>query len=530
MHNPRTMETDARKPELKWGPRRSRNMVMSGILVVAMTLLHLQSTLILPVEGFGTTSGLQRTTSQRRQYILFSNSIGDSSEERRPPRISSIAPIEMGSFESEAFPRRPYAPPRKTASADRFRQPYNPKTDNQEEDWGISKLPEGRVFPCTAEQVVEEAFSAIAGTIHNKQTMNPHIVSNARSISPLDYRPVRKNSDSGRIGIELAGTRLLFSDRRRHQPRVQHQHEAIFSEQEATRRLSLMLAAKLSTGSAWTDYESDETQSNEDVIKREPMDRPVAVYFNTVKQALMASSELRQLIQEELATRGKDDRTSDSTSYDMVSIQCLGDEIPAALRGATGAKRRRYRGLTEGKVNCDYGLILVVQPTDFNNEYRPPGPALGAVTDFQKLAAQASILELPTVAISPRFLSDENYLRGFDQSGYQRAGVYGGAEPPKGPTPWIMRDFTPPSFCWIGNALHLGTPRRSEFEGPGCFLSRMSIMQSVMDEQHAWHMFAAKECSDGTKALPTSYQYLASTRSAHGRPTKNLLRKIIQDL
>jgi hypothetical protein len=459
------------------------------------------------VDAFPSQSMHSRLNDQSLSSQPSSSDPGDG---RRRRRIS-IAPIESGPIESEAFPRRLHS-----------EQMLVDKPTSDKEDWGLSKLPEGRVFPSTADEVVEGAFAAIAGTIHNCQTMNPHIVSNARSLSPLrDYRPVRQRSDNGRIGIELDGAQILFSE---------NEDRAVTSEQ-ATRRLSLMLAARLSTGSAWSDYENVEDGRDDNSHSEEPRDRPVAVYFNTVKQALMASQELRQLIHEELRARRSRGDTSGSTVYDMVSIQYLGDKIPKALQGFKKQKRRRNRGLAEGAINCEHGLIMVVQPTDFNAEYRPPGPALGAIGEFQKLAAQASILELPLITISPRFLSDETYLRGWDQSGYQRAGVYGGAEPPRGPMPWIMRDFSPPVFCWIGNALKFRARRPSPLQYTGCYLSGVSLVQSVMDQQHAWHMFAAKECpDDGNKVFQTSYEYLASTQSAHGRPTRDLLRKMIEHL
>jgi hypothetical protein len=88
-------------------------------------------------------------------------------------------------------------------------------------------------------------------------------------------------------------------------------------------------------------------------------------------------------------------------------------------------------------------------------------------------------------------------------------------------------------------------------------LSRVALMQTVMGKGHGkrwfqnvrniskfasclvfltrtfrsgWHMFAAMECSDGKKKLPTSYRYLASTRSASGRPTRDLIQRILDDL
>jgi hypothetical protein len=252
---------------------------------------------------------------------------------------------------------------------------------------------------------------------------------------------------------------------------------------------------------------------------RASTDRPVVVCFNTIKQALVACQELKKLKEEDL-----------SPAYDNIKIQCLADGIPREMR-IDRNQRRRYRGLSDGYVSVARGLFMIVQPTDYNAEYLPPGPAVGAVNNFQQIVAQASIEELPTIALSPRFLSNDSpFGGGWDQSGYQKSAIYGGIEPPKGPTPWIMRDFTPPVYCWIGNAFTLGQPPRMDQEQSQCHLSRVLLTQSVMDEGHSWHIFAAKECAHDRRKAPTSFVYLASTRSASGRPNRDLIGKILDGI
>ena len=172
---------------------------------------------------------------------------------------------------------------------------------------------------------------------------------------------------------------------------------------------------------------------------------------------------------------------------------------------------------------------MIVQPTDYNDEYPPPGPAVGALNDFQRIVAQAAIEELPIIALSPRFLSNDSPSGGWDQSGYQQSATYGGIEPPKGPTPWIMRDFSPPVFCWVGNAMSVERSPGQNQNNNLCLISRLALTQSVMDEGHKWRVYAAKDCFCGHEREPTEYIYLASTRSAAGRPTIDLLGNILRD-
>ena len=357
------------------------------------------------------------------------------------------------------------------------RRPWSTVEDRQAdqlEEWGVSKEEEitDQRFPYTPDAVIDHAFQAIAGTLYQTKKMEPSIASNAVSQSIFDYRPTRKERDSGRMGVEFDGAQHLFPGNNNMSP------------ERATRRLSLMLAAKLSMDSSWEEFEKESKDDDNDDIRTSPQKdtrRPVAVYFNTIKQALMASREMQSLKRAEL---GEDCAEGLASSYDHVSIQCLGDKIPKALR-RDRSERRRYGGLTQGYVNVTHGFVLIVQPTDYNNEYRPPGPAVGSIGSFQQLAAQASIEEVATVAISPRYLSNNNQFEGWDQSGYQQSSTYGGVEPPKGPTPWIMRDFSPPVYCWVGNAVSLRISRDREIDkNGGCFLSRVALMQTVMDKGH----------------------------------------------
>jgi hypothetical protein len=387
------------------------------------------------------------------------------------------------------------------------------KTPDFEEAWGLERGHKME-FPSTLSDVVDQAFTAIAGTLYQTQAPDPNIASNAMSRSIFTQRPVRKAQDAGRIGLEIDGAEHLFP------------YPYTVSSAAATRRLALLLSAKLSCKESWNVFEEDKGGSNNALDKR-----PIVVCFNTIKQALVASSELQRLRLQYVRKHGDQSGTS---PYDNVMIQCIHDEIPTELHLEPSQRRRRNNGLLGGFVNRTKGLILVVQPTDYNDEFEPPGPAIDAVGNFQKLVARATIEEAPVVALSPRFLSHDYVNGGWDQSGYQMSATYGGVEPPKGPTPWIMRDFTPPAFCWIANALTLpgAGPRCRDGRGERWLSSRVAITQSVMDPGHSWNIFVAKDCTQegSDKILPrTQYTFLASTRSAAGRPTRAVLQKIVED-
>ena len=128
-------------------------------------------------------------------------------------------------------------------------------------EWGLTREPK-MVCATAAEQVVLEAFDAIAGTLYSKQKLDPAIASNARSNSLYSHRPLRSSSDSGRIGIEIEGAELLFPSR--------------MTPSRAQRRIALLLAAKLSKNLSWKEYEDPEMGDTKSF-------RPVGVLFNSIK-------------------------------------------------------------------------------------------------------------------------------------------------------------------------------------------------------------------------------------------------------
>ena len=379
-------------------------------------------------------------------------------------------------------------------------------------DWRVERYthPEPR-FPDTLDSLTDAAWDAVAGTLYGKQRLDPNVVSNAMSSSLYGYRPVRHERDVGRIGIEIDGAKFLF-------------HPKLESSGTAIRRVALELGAKLSAG-PWEGFEDDDAS---------PRSRPVAIYFNTIKQSLIASQELL------LLKKDVKEEAGSSARYDNITILCLqqDNEIPEHMQRA----KRQHGGLIKGSVDPKQGLILVIQPTDYNSEFRPPGPSVGAVSALQRLVARASVQGLPAVVVSPRFLAHEHHADGgWDQSGYQQSSAYGGDEPPKGPTPWLMRDFSPPVFSWVGCVLplsphHSKRPHGSHVDDyrKAIHHSRVVCTQSVMQEGHSWHMFAVREHSvpkDSSSETTdhSTYQYLASTKTSSGRPPKDIVRHIFNE-
>jgi hypothetical protein len=213
-------------------------------------------------------------------------------------------------------------------------------------------------------------------------------------------------------------------------------------------------------------------------------------------------------------------------------------------------------------VDPSNGVIIIVQPSDFNNDCLPPVPIIDAVTSFQSLTAQAAVLEIPVVVVSPRLHSFVDRVwgapscyQGWEQSGYQKSSSYGGHEPPRGPTPWILRDFHPPVLTWIGTAVKLNPVKtkskvddtsvsRHRYYGAcePAIDSRLCLFQSMTLHGHSWNLYVARESGSGLHSAQrfrtngngsnechleeTHYQYLASTANSAGRPTRDIMRRI----
>jgi len=371
-------------------------------------------------------------------------------------------------------------------------------------EWGLVHNKNTKRCPMTPVQVVNDVFDAIAGTLYNKQKPDPSIASNARSNSLYSHRPTRSSSDEGRIGIEIDGAEFLFPSRT--------------SANRAQRIFSLILAAKLSHDCSWNEYENENYSADSF--------RPVALSFNTINEALLARREM-QILQRDCRSDVERD------SFNNVIIQTLSDGLPQDLFIPKAAKKRHGR-LKNISVNAKKGILVVVQPTDFNEDFDPARPSLNSLNDFQKTMMCALIQQTPVIVLSPRFLSygeTEAPDNEIYQNGFQQASYYGGKEPPRGPTPFILRDFSPPSYCWVGDALSVTSDEQYRTN----ISARLILTNSVMNEDHPWHIYASSNTKRQSSASNTGNDdkpiaqsvYLASTRSAAGRPTRAIMNRIL---
>jgi hypothetical protein len=330
------------------------------------------------------------------------------------------------------------------------------------DEWGLEKNEQARsTAPMTPEFVVDESFHTIAGALNDHQRFDPAIASNSYSKSIFDHRPLRSSSSAGRIGIEIDGAQHLFHDVQR------------ISSQRAIRRVALLLAAKMASSSAWSNYEESVRECySEDEF------RPVVMCFNTIKDALLASQEM-QLFQ-------KTSSIHQRQAFEHVIIQSISDGLPKVLHTENDAKRRRQQRVDPAK-----GILMVVQPTDFNDEFSPHAQSIHTITSFQKMIACAFLQHTPVVVLSPRFSHDDVLdpldSNSINQNSFQKAAYYGGKEPPKGLSPWVLRDFFPPSYCWI-TTMHVrnsneGTTSRESSSRH----SLLTITNSVMDEVRRKH-------------------------------------------
>ena len=138
-------------------------------------------------------------------------------------------------------------------------------------------------------------------------------------------------------------------------------------------------------------------------------------------------------------------------------------------------------------------------------------------------------------------------------------------QPPKGPTPWILRDFIPPVYSWIGNTIELSKrppsppPQSQSQEVNVGYISRVAMTQSVMNQGHPWNIYLVesmykyryahhpphyddkKEDEDYKNwmrggGLETKqeqqqdrYYFIASTRPKNGRPPRQLILDILSE-
>jgi len=468
--------------------------------------------------------------------------------------------------------------------------------------WGADfSCPSSPSCPDSIERVAEGAFKAISGTLFGMNKPSPNIVVNAMAKKREDVRPVGFfKRDSGRLGIEIDGAAFLLPsgvDRVGQKSRVvvegnSYNCNRVTSKQinsryeklegYALRMISFSIAAKLSKR-PWDGLEDDVDWGGDDnkndrskknsVYKKK---RPIVLYFNTRKQALLASAELRMLRSSRVARyqkqRGRidcqgleysnykyDNILDGDDEYSEIRILHLGqnDAFPKdiikakhmnagkSVNKGDGERKSRRQIATDGVVYPSNGMIVIVGPSDADlwggerrdgNDSRyvvPPVPR--TVGSMQRLLARSSVEGVPTVVISPRITertASNKGRGGFDQSRYQMSGTYGGAEPPT-ETPWILRDLIPPVFSWVGCA--------SVVEGGGnnddsrnisgaqrSSLSRVALTQTVMESGHPWHVFVTKQEGESDYEIREgNYRCVASTKTSSGRPTKGIIQDIV---
>ncbi len=450
------------------------------------------------------------------------------------------------------------------------------------------------VCPSTFKEVAYDAFLAIAGTICGFQRPDPNAVSNAMHRSVLDYRPTqpawassrswvdsdpddnqrlkntikkRKQIEAARMGVEIDGAAYLFP----------FMGSIRVDEGRAIRILSLEIAGLL-VSSPWVGFEeSDEEERNNDVVGGH---RSVAVYYNSMDQALMASRDLRRMRENHSNT--------ENDKWDNVHICFLGqDSIPFS----NIQKKLRKQKRRSAHEQSSQEIILIVKPTDYDVDSRIKGQNSiqlhskiqpNIIDKLQSLLFKASAANIPAAVISPRlselpplqqqspFAGSSTTSRyrtgpsGFEQSGFQRSATYGGIEPPVGPTPWLLRDLSPPVYVWVGcswDIMNANSRSRRSHRHPSLrsiqaayqqqqkeqrdhsygeenhdrvnfkaadgkvtysYYSRIALTQSAMDAGHAWRMFAVKEkVSRSSSSLPLSSHFPYKNKLIGGQSNRN---------
>ncbi|EED95524.1 predicted protein [Thalassiosira pseudonana CCMP1335] len=477
--------------------------------------------------------------------------------------------------------------------------------------WGVDSLAPPRIndisnslrsrmqsptFPSTFDAVADETFNAIAGTICGLQRPDPNKVTNAMHKSVLDYRPThpawassrrwvdgddedgnkrRKAPQSklqmidtpARMGIEIDGAAYLLSSYELADNSIQSDFLRGKSTDEgrALRILSLEIARRLSV--PWDGFEEAELNTST------ASGRLVAVYFNSMEQTLMASNELRRLKQTYSDRR-------DEEGLDRIQIFCLGQHT---LPNCMIQQKRKSK---QSNYKSKKGIVLIVKPTDYETDSPTTTIHTNTIEKLQSILLQASASSVPAVVLSPRLTdlpplqqppTTHPYKRtgpsGFEQSGFQRSSIYGGVEPPAGPTSWLLRDLVPPVYVWVGCSLDMisksntagqrkraypslkslsETYRNQQLldntggvdevrleDGVGnvgvySFYSRVVMTQSSMDTGHAYHLFAVEEkCisaeSRNDVMWRSSYHYMGSTKASLGRPTSDVMRDVFAE-
>lgn len=315
--------------------------------------------------------------------------------------------------------------------------------------WGVSQNPtETRIpFPVSLDELAKSICATIREELLPREKSDasrydPHVLHNVlHGDTILHRRPSRSHeNDRQRMGIEVEGEDMTLVA-------LKTAHELCRSEEEVA----------------------------------------VAIYFSSLKEALIAS-KVFQLLQSRYVTD-----TNETSACDRIEINVLHrtSGLPNRLlqrQKETARKRKNKQQQRPNNTNQPErrGYVIIVQPVGMLLE------------GLQRIVARATLHSLPVILLSPRM--NHFTLTPWDQSGFQQSAYYGGSEPPRGPTPWLMRDFTPPILSWI---------RTTDF----------CLWQTIRHRNHCWDIFARTR---------GDFLYLASTQKAAGRPTAWLVDRLFE--
>jgi hypothetical protein len=501
--------------------RRTPNGLLQRLLLVCCWLVitySYQQYVIPPVESFFPVATIGPTSARRHRLLLVSGYALLSNDEKR----------------STSRRRRLSFPGHQAMRTD--------VSSSWKDLWGLERrathsFPFPLNGPTLADQIVAAAWAAMTSSGNNHHfhdeaqpqdqqqppqrlvvAMDPNIVQNALiGDRVFGRRPVRDPVwDAGRIGIEIDGPNvnvmyvaLLVAAQASLQQRQRHHHHhragGVGAVGSSSSRNNLMI--------------------------------PVAVYFDSVRETLAARALLQRLQQPPKKTAGSrgaptlpDHVRAGLANVEIRSLVSDNGRLPATMtvppnnksmnnnynnddsnNNVKNKKNHDSRPLAQRILPVDptKGILLVVQPTE------------AGIMPLQRLSALATLARLPVVMLSPRMTRE--VTTPWDQSGYQQASAYGGAEPPTGPTPWLMRDFWPPVYSWI-------------------WQNDFGYTHSILHQKQSWDIFDCPVTvrsrrwdgvggggDDDDTTTVACCHYLASTVNCAGRPTQDILRKIAQE-
>jgi len=311
-----------------------------------------------------------------------------------------------------------------------------------------------------------------------------------------------------RIGLQIEGLEYL-----QHPPSgssgaiLRSRHGSRSREYAAMRHLALLLAGKLSSFASVplpNDSVNDNVNNDSSLSSNKKL-MPISIYWNTVKQALVASQEL--LFLKRIEKHQQNTNNPQTSVYDRIQIRCLmGDHpmIPPDMllqdqsihrRGTKQqpSRQQRNHAKNQNQLRRQRGIILVMQPTDYNDLYEPPGPAINVWTALQELVASAAVEDLPVVCVSPRYLLDT-------------------------PAPWVLRDFASPVLSWT---VRVDEQPVAVWHSATASTTAKTELASTGAEDSRWHVFGV----NGNDRL-RSFPYLASCRD---EPTDQKLRHLVNE-